>query len=61
MAVRKNKVFCKAKFPCEFKRFKRTNASRKKRYFVLCRFDDACNQQTFARVVEERKEEEVEP
>jgi len=50
------KVFCKASFPCQFKRFKR-NTSRKHRYFVLCKWQGTCNQQTFVPVVEERKEE----
>jgi hypothetical protein len=57
--MKKVKVYCKAKFPCEFKRLKRTNQTKKRRrrYFVLCDFNGTCNQQTFERVVEERKEE----
>jgi len=51
------KVFCKAGFSCEFKYFKHNKTRRKHRYFILCRFDGACNQQTFVPVVEERKEE----
>ena len=49
------KVFCKAKFPCEFKYFKRNQTYYKKRYFVLCKFDGTCNQQTFERVVKEKE------
>jgi len=53
VAVRK-KIYCKAGFGCEFKRLKRNNTHYKHRYFVLCEFDGACNQQTFERVVIER-------
>jgi len=55
VAVRKNKVFCKASFPCQFKRFKR-NTSRKHRYFLICKFDGACSQQSYTPVVKDREE-----
>jgi len=59
VALRKNEIYCKAGFSCEFKRLEHTKkkANQKRCYFVLCEFDGACNQQIFERVVKERKEE----
>ena len=57
MALRKSKIYCKAGFRCEFKRSKHSSIRRKHRYFVLCKFEGACNQQANTEIIVKQQEE----
>jgi len=53
------KNYCKAGFPCQFKRLRRTKqkGNQKHWYFVVCKFEGTCNQQTCMVVKEKLREE----
>jgi len=48
-------VYCKAEFPCEFKRLKRVKnrktQKRQRRYYVICVWEGTCNQQTLTPII----------